>query len=485
MFHSCYEDNGNYDYISISDIVIEGIEDSYSKISLVDTLNITPNITTSYADDALEYYWIIQEGNDNTDCEDFDTISYEKNLSYIITESPGAYDLFYYVKNIENGYFVHSQMSLEVETEYSRGHYILKETAEGNTDIDLLLDDDGLLTDILFKSTGATLGGAPRSMGILYDRPMIDPSTSDKTNDNCLGLITYDNNVNILRASDMYLVSDHNEMFYNVPENDVPYKFLTFYKTISYIAGTGIYTSKITSAGSGLLGFPLDNVEAGSDHWANLGTSLTLLSWDEINSSLCYVTALDKAVVLQDQAYPTNNYECLFMGAYSLYAHVLFRDKSDNSLLYLYKVSGRVFSSAKIESVTQISPSSKLHTATLFASNEKTAQLIYFIDGNKPYYYDVTTDNEYELNFSGLPSDETITYISNRYSDIVSPVFDYLTIATYKNGNYKVYMYNMVGGLPYGEAVRVVSGTGKVKETHYLGGTYSYMKESMGVSYSK
>lgn len=137
----------------------------------------------------------------------------------------------------------------------------------------------------------------------------------------------------------------------------------------------------------------------------------------------------------------------------------------------------------KIGSITEIGPSSKLHTASLFAANERTAQIIYFIDNNKPYYYDAVNNVEYEMNIEGFPSDETITYISNRYDRNASKKFDYLTIATYKNGKYNIYMYDMVGGLPYGKAVRTTSGTGKVKETHYLNTTKFDSNTDMYISY--
>ncbi len=98
VIFSCYEDKSNYDYVSVSDIVIEGLEDTYSKITLVDTLKINPQITSSYTENELEYFWILQLGADNKNADGFDTISREKNLSYFIIESPGTYDLYLYVK---------------------------------------------------------------------------------------------------------------------------------------------------------------------------------------------------------------------------------------------------------------------------------------------------------------------------------------------------------------------------------------------------
>ncbi len=343
-----------------------------------------------------------------------------------------------------------------------------------------------MITDILLNTQGSALGGAPCSMGILYDKQMIDPESVEMINEHCLGITTYDANVNILRTSDMYLVATHDEMFYGMPENDRPYKFLTCYLKSTYISSSGLYQTSSNTKGSGLFGYPLANAEGGSNHWVNLA-NLTISAWDETNNRFFYFTLLGNAALVDDSDYPTDNCECLFMGSYSNYAYALLRDKTDPSLLYLYSMkTTSIMSGLRIESVTQISATSKLHTATLFASNEKTAKYIYFIDDNIPYYYDVTTDTEYALDFSGLPAGETITYISNRFSKLVSPNIDYLTVATYNAGNYKVYMYQMVGGLPYGDPVRVASGIGKVKETHYLGGVLVYSSELFGgPSYSR
>ena len=59
FFQSCYEDEGNYDYTELSAIEIEGIETSYSKRKLVDTLNIPVTINTEYSQENLKYTWFI------------------------------------------------------------------------------------------------------------------------------------------------------------------------------------------------------------------------------------------------------------------------------------------------------------------------------------------------------------------------------------------------------------------------------------------
>jgi hypothetical protein len=51
-------------------------------------------------------------------------------------------------------------------------------------------------------------------------------------------------------------------------------------------------------------------------------------------------------------------------------------------------------------------------------------------------------------------------------------------------------MYNIVGGLPFGAPERTVTGTGKVKETHFVNYTYkmdydSYASRGLDYGYSR
>ncbi len=477
---SCYVDKGNYEYTPISDIEISGIETSYSKISAIDTLKISPIITSSYGNN-LEYTWLIYDASNKVD-----TLGKEKNLSFFITKPSGNYAIYLYVKSKANGYYVHANTSLTVGTQFTRGHYILKENSAGNTDMDLLLDDDRFMSNILQNTQGEALSGAPRSLGILYGKQIIDPVTLNKTSTHCLGVITYNKKVSILRASDMRKIFDHSTMFYEEP-TETPYKLLTGFWANKYLSSLGTYSTNVTTPGSGILGFP-SGVPGGSDHWAFSSSLWGMVYWDETNNRILWNNYNGQASVINDVNYATSNlnYNCLFMGAFKGVVYGLFRDKSNSTKLYLYRLTTSSSSRPPVvNKVTEIVTTSKLHSATLFACNQFSAEIIYFVSNNKLYYYDAVNNAEYEINAQGLPSNETITFIANRRYTITTPNFDYFTVATYNSGTYKVFMYNMVGGLPNGLPVRTKSGTGKVKETHYLGTYFDYFDLVMGRWYSR
>ncbi|WP_437918096.1 PKD-like family lipoprotein [Sphingobacterium sp. LRF_L2] len=471
---SCYKDKSNYNYTEVDNIVIAGIEAEYSQITGADTLTINPIIQTTHDTTNFEYTWLLYDKDNN-----IDTIGKQRNLSFPIVKAPGEFKLLYFAKDKKTNLVANVTANLEVSSVYSKGHYILKETSDGNTDIDLLQDGGDLVSDILLKSQGATMNGKPRSLGILYNKPIIDPETLGKTTANCMGIITHNARVNILRVADMAKLGDHSSMFFAEVENDVPYKFYTNYIYSVYLSSTGTYS--VGGSGTGIYGSPTNSsISGASDQWAFVEASLGFMYWDESNRRILYNNYGSTTSTLTSVNYPTSNlnYDCLHMGNYFGMVYILFKDRSDASKVYLYKVTGSSpFSVPSVTSVTEIPQNSKLKTATYFANNAKTAQLIYFVASNKLYAYDITTNSEMEVSPQGLPENETITYISNRYNYYTSPKQDYLTIATYLNGEYKILMYNIVGGLPYGNAARITSGKGKVKETHYMLSTFSSVYE--------
>ena len=477
LFTSCYKDKGNYDYTSISDIEIFGVEDNYSLVSGVDTLRIQPEITSSYDERDLEYTWLIY-GKGNI----IDTLSKEKNIEYVFGKS-GSFTLFLYVKNTENSYYTHTKATIESATMYSKGHYILKETTDGNTDIDLITNSGDLISNVLLLTQGENLSGAPRSMGILYDQAYYDPDSLTKENDHCLGIVTYNKKFDILRARDMRLIFDHSTKFFEEP-NDIPYKFFTCMWSNVYLSSNGVYSTSNADQGSGRFGFASNDLAGASDYYGY--SNVSMVYWDETNKRILFSDYNGSSYVLDDESYQTvnlTNYDCVFMGAYDSYVYVLLKDNT-TSKLYLYLIETNSYS---VESVTEIDASSKMYTATHFASNEISAERLYFVENNKTYYYSLIDNAEFEMSLTGFAADGEITYISNRHSSFATPSFDYFTIATYHNdGTYKLYMYEMVGGLPYGDPVITTSGTGKVKEVHYMGINFDYFDEYfVGATYSR
>lgn len=280
----------------------------------------------------------------------------------------------------------------------------------------------------------------------------------------------------------MRLIFDHSNKFFDEPD-DTPYKFFTCMWANSYLSSNGVYSTYNIQAGSGRFGFPGNDISGGSDHFGYANKSMVY--WDETNKRILFSDYNGRAHIIDDANYPTvdlTNYDCLFMGSNNKLVYALLKDNT-TSKLYLYLIDTKFYS---VESVTEINTSSKMNTATHFASNELSANRLYFVENNKAYYYNLISNEEFEVALTGFATDGEITYISNRHYNLSSPSFDYFTIAThYNSGTYKLYMYEMVGGIPYGEPVITASGTGKVKEIHYIGTFYNDRYEDYGYTYSR
>ncbi|MDR2413893.1 MAG: hypothetical protein LBD64_02775 [Odoribacteraceae bacterium] len=482
---SCYRDKGNYDYTPVSDIEISGLEESYILVTGVDTLRISPLVNTTYPESDLEYRWVLAKstnsGNTVSDKFTYDTIREQRDLAFPVTEPPGVYYLYCRVNNPRNGYAAFARTTLEIGTLYNRGHYILKETADGNSELDLLLEDGRLLPDILQSTRGATIPGAPRSLGMLYAKSLVDPNSWEKVRNHCLGVVTRAGQAVVYRAFDMYRAFDHQTLFFDEPA-DVPYKFYTSAYSCEYLSSAGLFSehnASIMTVGNtaGKYSYPETDVAGGSDHWAYSVNMWGALYWDESNHRLVHGNANGMAneLISDDFPMPGATHDCLFAGTYGPdVIHALFRDNSTGEYL-LYTITIAFMRGAPaVTAVKSLPDPGRWANAALKASNETSANIVYFVHENRLFYYDVANDAEHAIDIPTLPDGE-ITHVAHRHFNFTdAPAFDYFSIATFANGQYTLQAYQMIGGIPNGEPVLVARGAGKVKQVQYLAPNASY-----------
>ena len=116
--------------------------------------------------------------------------------------------------------------------------------------------------------------------------------------------------------------------------------------------------------------------------------------------------------------------------------------------------------------------------AKVFSTNGLTANYVYCIDDNKLWACNLNSDDlgEQQLNLDGISAGETLCYVSNQYwnsSFVSGNNFDYLVVGTQDGDTYHVYMYEMIGGVPSGEPVKMITGTGSVKSVRFLSSSFS------------
>jgi hypothetical protein len=162
----------------------------------------------------------------------------------------------------------------------------------------------------------------------------------------------------------------------------------------------------------------------------------------------------------------------------------VFENKTDPSIRYLYHLG--LSTTAPITSIRTIDPALNFNNASIYATN-KTAvatQMLYGAVGDRLYMYNTGDNTERLLTLEGMESGREITMVTHKpgirnpslppIPAPAAPANGYLIIATYNAGAYRVYVYDVTGGVPDGPPVAVYSGTGRVVDMQYTGGTTAY-----------
>jgi uncharacterized membrane protein len=167
---SCLKDKSNYDYREINDVVIEGIENSYSAIML-DSLKITPVLTRTLEqrEDDLEYYWILY--NSIQTYYFADTLAKTRNLDILVNTVPGSYKITYRVKDKTTGVAYRKEFAITVTSELQRGYLVLSEL-EGKADV-AFISEAGKVYESIYKNINEEdVGTHPVAIRYMYQAPL-------------------------------------------------------------------------------------------------------------------------------------------------------------------------------------------------------------------------------------------------------------------------------------------------------------------------
>ena len=126
-------------------------------------LNISPKIYPENRD--YDCFWGI--ANRNNQYSIIDTISYERDLNYVVTLNTGSYTLRFCAKDRETGIFSYTEYNLSVETDMSTGWWVLK-GGENGTDVDIFTDEKKI-ADVVYSYNGRALAGQPVDLAYTTD----------------------------------------------------------------------------------------------------------------------------------------------------------------------------------------------------------------------------------------------------------------------------------------------------------------------------
>lgn len=485
---SCFSDDST-DAGVLADFEVSGIEEEYTKTSYIgEVLSISPTVVTDFADSDVAYEWMLLSDKTGSITEKGDTlqptvISHEKNLSYDMNLAPGTYQLRFLVRNVRNGYTKISYTKLISVTEFSAGFYILKETADGRTDLDLYTSNGTTASDLLAKVKGESMAGKPYSLWVNYGQYYINPDDDQIATSNSITVITDQKQILTLRTSDLGTMFDRSSLLFgDMDANEQPYA-LIFHPMygLAYLSTSGLrlanhqYSMGGAGESAGKFGMPVEATQ-GSKHVAVSFASFGNMNlWDEATHS---IVALNYNYMPSPMTYDdfsgaelTQNltgYECLSAGVSkvgSAETDNIILEETSTGQRYIYLMSNSIRGQYLTKRVS-VPAGSHFAKAVHFATNGQSARYIYAAEGGKVWAlnYDSDEYTEVEIPTPGIGSGETISYVANQFiAGSGSANFDYLIVGTQQAGGYKLYMYETVGGAPTTNPIIVTQGTGTLK----------------------
>ena len=486
---ACYEDESSLGTIEVGKIEIADLQDM-SVVSYSDNvLHIEPDVKAGYPEEEMRYAWYIHGGEFDDDSEiegGFRTnlISEEKVLDYEVNLPSGRYRLIFEAI-APNGYSQWKQMYLTASTPFSQGFYLLKETADGNTEVDLFMTD-GLNEDLITKALGAPMTGKPVGMSVIYRNGYINEETQDMDEANVLHVIS-ETDYRGFRTEDLVQLFDPTNLTYDgaLPAGEHPQTFIQNMSGIVLMTEAGIYKTNDASAGATSSKFGVNLFPSGSKYVYALGGGMNGLPfWGEGTHRIYDNLGTTKDPLAWELPAGANadNLSCIACG---LNTHVgvetgwfLLEDNTSGKryLAFIGTVISGYYEVAAVTEVRELPADSHLANGNLFAGCGLQAQVIYVVDDNTLYAYNLTNGTETQIPLPGLDNG-TITYIGNNYMNDYygdeTTNFDYLLVGTNNGDDYSLYFYDgLVSGVPKGEYFQVVKGKGTVKGVRYLSLTF-------------
>jgi len=501
LVSSCFDDDSTAWENPVTRITIDGIESAYEKTAYVnDRLQIHPVVETGPSDDKIQYKWILINEKTGTTTAQGDTIQpieigTTKDLDYEVNVAPGKYQIRLSVTDTITGNAALAYAMLTVQTNFSKGFYILKETADGNTELDELDFTWNLAENLLTKIDGQPMPGKPANLCQMYDQNYINQDNDEVEATNGL-IISSEKDFGFYRSTDMKRILDRTNIFFDdSPTDEVIYGTFASSFNAMLISSKGFYSF---SGGTGQFGMPDVECNGSPYYYIDFAADGGGAYWNPTTHGIYAFDYLlnpypltDANMGGEDITQNLTNYDCLHCSysyaAWTERGYVILRNNA-NQDRYLYLIDGS-FSGQYLNSRVKLDPNSHMAKAEHYATNGSSASYIYCAEGGKLYACITNTGDfsEVEIKPEGIPSGEYINFVANQFwdDDTSGTPFNYLIVGTQSGNNYKLYLYETNGGAPVGKPVKTVEGTGKVCKVRYLNSTSSlYMKYGFFYAFS-
>ena len=446
---ACFEDDNKYDYTELDNVIIEGIDEKYTRVSHQDILSITPTVTTE-AD--VEYVWELWTSvrKDGIIYRP-DTIGHSKDLRYEIMEKPGSYYLVFNVKDKKAGVTTMYRSTLDVVTINSIGWYLLKDegTTEKYTDYDFIYDGGRIDNWIAFYNDGKKLKGeAVRS---IFSSQYSDLATGGEYNYIDVLIPVAKEEVAVMEVSSGNIRLPFESLFFESPEvkNFQDICIENDGVSVKLVNDNMVYSMSTRNAalfyrlyGNYSLSKGLKGLQ-GPTYFDDLSKSFVYVGFNNINR---YVESSTAPASCNNM-----NADMLWGSAVShriqsnsFFAYALMKKHSEPDTCMMLKFSLNGFDNSNcIKKVDTIPSTLGIVTAEMRAVNANYG-VIYFVKNQKLYKYII--DSQHEEVILDLPAGEKVTCMQhvvypNFMSDDYGSEIDYFAIATYEEGKYKVWLH--------------------------------------------
>ena len=162
---ACSQDLGNYEYVTLDEPVISGLQDQ--EVFTQSRLQLTPQIDGGeYPEEEYAFEWMVL--NSNSVGEPV-IIGTGRNLDYEVTLAPGAYVLYFTITQKETGLYWRSCVSLTVSSSLSEGWMVLCSDG-GCARLDFVSATTGQTMNDVLRGNGMPELNGPRRIQWLSDK---------------------------------------------------------------------------------------------------------------------------------------------------------------------------------------------------------------------------------------------------------------------------------------------------------------------------
>jgi len=484
---SCFKDKSNYDYLSSEKITVTGVNASYDRISMVDSIVITPTIVSTDATAQFSYFWGIYETNVQGTAPKVDTICKTKDLHYFVKQPAKTWVLVYGAKNKNTGYMQITTSTMNVITQFTRGWYVLKDDGS-KTDMDLFLTPTTItpttvMTNVFSLLNGHKLDGKAKVMN--FESGYKSYVTGALGNTRAMFIAT-DKDASIINTNTMLEIKNFNGCFYVPPTVKAPGTICTGSSADYFVNDGQVYSIYSMSSNTGVFG-NRQMKDAINTPYHVSDFYYTYLAYDPIffdETSSSFVSAGGAGTVLNtvtDAAGTAmkannNNKTLLFMGMKTTSSAVaVFQDKTIPTQKILSQITTTV-SAFKMVNDTLLS-NSKLYTATKYTCNYVDEGMIYFVVGGNQVWSRNLVNKAEQLQYTA-PAGETINFIRHKKYTVGTTElpfnFNYIMVGTTIGTNYNVRMFTKTAGNLSTTPAFTLTGTGTAGDVFYLTPSVSY-----------